>query len=172
MNPIPTDAPIPGQALTDSPGNARWESPPQYVDLDEAAEFLWKQLQSRNSQIMLLAMLDKGIPVEMLADVVIFSGFSEGKWTPDVGMMLKLPVMHMLAAIGVREGVGGDTPIFYKDRSVTESLINLEKIDFSNMHKKLSPQENMNIKRENTPPAPISGAGFMSPMGGMNGLSA
>ncbi len=173
LNAIPTDAPIPGQSLTDSPQNARWENPPQFVDLDEAAEHVWSQLQGRNSQIMLLAMLDKGIPVEMIADVVIFTGFSEGKWTPDISLMLKQPVMHMLAAIGAKEGVGGSTPIFYKDRSVTEDLINLEKIDLSKMHKAMSPQENMNMKRENAPPAPIAGAGFMAPpMGGMNGLSS
>ena len=31
----PFDAPIPGQSLTDTPGNYPWEHPPQYTDVDD-----------------------------------------------------------------------------------------------------------------------------------------
>ena len=40
----PFDAPIPGQGLTDEPGNYPWEHPPQFTDPDEAAEFVWDRL--------------------------------------------------------------------------------------------------------------------------------
>ena len=32
----PFDAPIPGQSLTDEPGNYPWEHPPQYTNPEEA----------------------------------------------------------------------------------------------------------------------------------------
>ena len=32
------DRPIPGQSLTDEPGNYPWEHPPQYTDLREARD--------------------------------------------------------------------------------------------------------------------------------------
>ena len=45
----PFDTPIPGQSLTDEPGNYPWEHPPQYVTTDGAADhyiiFLFKNHQ-------------------------------------------------------------------------------------------------------------------------------
>ena len=32
----PFDAPVPGQSLTDKPGNSAWEHPPQFTSTDEA----------------------------------------------------------------------------------------------------------------------------------------
>ena len=43
----PFDAPIPGQSLTDTPGNAKWEHPPQFVKVDEAAEYIWDRLHEK-----------------------------------------------------------------------------------------------------------------------------
>jgi len=40
----PFDAPVPGQGLTDDPGNYPWEHPPQYTDTSEAADFVWDRL--------------------------------------------------------------------------------------------------------------------------------
>ena len=36
----PFDAPIPGQSLTDEPGNAPWEKPAQYDTVEEATNVL------------------------------------------------------------------------------------------------------------------------------------
>ena len=44
----PFDAPVPGQSLTDTPGNYPWEHPPQFTDLNEAAEFVWDNLHEEN----------------------------------------------------------------------------------------------------------------------------
>ena len=50
-------------------------------------------------------MLDAGIPVEALGRIVIFNGFMEGKWTPDVAFIIAEPVMKMIATMGMRAGV-------------------------------------------------------------------
>ena len=42
------DAPIPGESLTDTPGNASWEHPPQFTNVNEAAEHIWDKLHDRN----------------------------------------------------------------------------------------------------------------------------
>ena len=42
----PRDAPVPGQSLTDKPGSAAWEHPPQYTNTSEAADFVWNQLST------------------------------------------------------------------------------------------------------------------------------
>ena len=101
----PFDAPIPGQSLTDKPGNASWEHPPQFTDTEEAAEYVWDKLTQPNFADQVVAMLDAGIPVEAIGRIIVFAGFTEGKWTPDVAFIIAEVVMKMIATIGVTAGV-------------------------------------------------------------------
>tara|TARA_E500000305_G_scaffold982_1_gene988 strand:+ start:491 stop:1009 length:519 start_codon:yes stop_codon:yes gene_type:complete len=96
----PFDAPIPGQGLTDKPGNYPWEHPPQYTDTMEASEFIWDKLTEPLFAQQIIGMLDAGVSVEAIARTVVFAGFTEGKFTPDVGFMLAETVMKMIATIG------------------------------------------------------------------------
>jgi len=101
----PFDAPVPGQGLTDKPGNYPWEHPPQYTDTSEAADYVWDKLTQPQFAEQVIAMLDAGIPVEAIGRIIIFTGFAEGKWTPDVAFIITEPVMKMIAAVGIHGGV-------------------------------------------------------------------
>ena len=101
----PFDAPVPGQGLTDKPGNYPWEHPPQYTDTSEAADYVWDKLTQPQFAEQVIAMLDAGIPVEAIGRIIIFTGFAEGKWTPDVAFIIAEPVMKMIAAVGIHGGV-------------------------------------------------------------------
>jgi len=101
----PFDAPIPGQGLTDNPGNYPWEHPPQYTDTSEAADYVWDRLSQPEFAEQVIAMLDAGIPVEAIGRIIIFTGFAEGKWSPDVAFIIAEPVMKMIAAVGIHGGV-------------------------------------------------------------------
>lgn len=101
----PFDAPVPGQSLTDKPGNAPWEHPPQFVNTAEAADFIWDQLSTPEFSEQVIAMLDAGIPIEAIARVILFGGFAEGKWSPDVAFIIAEPVMKMIATVGMLGGV-------------------------------------------------------------------
>ena len=43
--------------------------------------------------------------VEALGRIIIFNGFMEGKWTPDVAFIIAEPVMKMIATMGLTAGV-------------------------------------------------------------------
>ena len=101
----PFDAPVPGQSLTDKPGNYPWEHPPQYTSTEDATEFVWDKLTEPQFAEQVIAMLDSGVPVEAICRIIVFTGFTEGKWTPDVGFIIVEPVMKMIATIGVQGGV-------------------------------------------------------------------
>ena len=101
----PFDAPVAGQGLTDEPGNYPWEHPAQFTDVDEAADFVWDRLHRPAFTEQVLAMLDAGIPVEALGRIIIFNGFMEGKWNPDVAFLIAAPVMKMIATMGITAGV-------------------------------------------------------------------
>ena len=70
----PFDAPVPGQSLTDTPGNYPWEHPPLYTDPEEVTEFIWQTLHSEQLLEQVIAMLDAGVPVEAIARVILFGG--------------------------------------------------------------------------------------------------
>ncbi len=101
----PFDTPIPGQSLTDEPGNYPWEHPPQYVTTDGAADHLWNRMSEPEFAEQIIAMLDAGVPVEAIARTVLFGGFLKGKFSPDVAFIIAEPVMKMIATIGVIAGI-------------------------------------------------------------------
>ena len=101
----PFDAPIPGQGLTDKPGNYPWEHPPQYTNTADAADAVWDKLTNPEFTEQVIAMLDSGIPVEAIGRIILFSGFAEGKWNPDVAFVIAEPIMKMIASIGIQGGV-------------------------------------------------------------------
>ena len=101
----PLDAPVPGQSLTDKPGNYPWEHPPLYETAEEASEYIWQTLHRKEFIEQVLGMLDAGVPVEALGRVILFAGFMEGKFTPDVAFIIAEPVMKMIASIGMNAGV-------------------------------------------------------------------
>ena len=101
----PFDAPVPGQGLTDNPGNYPWEHPPQYVTTDGAADHLWNRMSEPEFAEQIIAMLDAGVPVEAIGRTVLFGGFLKGKFSPDVAFIIAEPVMKMIATIGVIAGI-------------------------------------------------------------------
>jgi len=101
----PFDSPVPGQSLTDTPGNYPWEHPPQFTDPEEITEYLWVTLHQKELTEQLIGMLDAGVPVEAIGRTILFAGFMEGKFSPDLAFIITEPVMKMIAAIGVNGGV-------------------------------------------------------------------
>jgi hypothetical protein len=101
----PFDTPVPGQSLTDKPGNYPWEHPPQYTNTSEAADYVWDKITQPQFAEQVIGMLDAGIPIEAIGKIILFTGFAEGKWNPDVALIIAEPIMKMIAAIGVHGGV-------------------------------------------------------------------
>ena len=101
----PFDTPVPGQSLTDEPGNYPWEHPPQFTDVQEVMDNLYDSLTTPKNAQQLIAMLDAGVPVEAVVRVITFAGFMEGKFNPDIGFTIIEPLMNLVSAIGIRAGV-------------------------------------------------------------------
>ena len=43
------DAPIPGQSLTDEPGNYPWEHPPQTASIEEATDYVYESIMRKEN---------------------------------------------------------------------------------------------------------------------------
>ena len=128
------DAPIPGQSLTDEPGNYSWEHPPQFASVEEATDFVYEKLMDEDNMARMFTLLRMGIPIEALVKVITFAGFIEGKYTVDVAKLLE-PIVAMmiageakLAEIPARINMGdaGDSK-FFQDISESKYDMKMDK---------------------------------------------
>ena len=84
----PFDTPVPGQSLTDTPGNYPWEHSPQFATVEDASHSIWNGIHEEDTMEKILVLLDAGLTVEEIVKVIVFAGFVEGKFNPDVGLLL------------------------------------------------------------------------------------
>lgn len=115
----PFDAPVPGQSLTDEPQNYPWEHPPRYSNINEAAEAVFQKITEEDAAMNMLAMLKSGVPVEAIVRILIFAGFNEGKWNPDLGILLAPIVMAMVVGIAKKANLK-EIVITLDDKSPTK----------------------------------------------------
>jgi len=96
----PFNAPIPGESLTSSPDMPKaWERPPQYTDPDDAMEAIYMELTGEDALRKLINIINDGTPLDEIAQVVLYKGYTEGKFTTDLMVMLIEPTLYLLIAI-------------------------------------------------------------------------
>ena len=98
--------PIPGSSLTADPENpAPFERPPEYTNVHEASRWLFSEMLEEDNYTGLLRAMMEDIPIMDIAQVMLFTGFTEGKWDVNLMMMLVEPTAYMLLALAERAGV-------------------------------------------------------------------
>lgn len=100
------DAPIPGESLTADPENrASFEKPPQYTDVKEFIDDLFMNLTAEDNFDGVLDSLRKRIPVEDVAQLLLFNAFAAGKVNTDVQLLAVEPTIYLLIGLGQMAGV-------------------------------------------------------------------
>ena len=108
------ERPIPGQSLTSDPDNPRaWEQPPEHTSIRTAIPDIFSFLIQEENFINLVMALDKRVAVADLAAMILFTGFQEGKWNPDLLLLLLEPTMYMIMAMAEKAEMG-DNYVLYR----------------------------------------------------------
>lgn len=140
----PFERPIPGQSLTNDPDTKYpWEQPPMYTDIETAVMSIVNDSYEKETYKMIALTLADGMPVGSMASMILQSGFQDGKWNPDLMMLLIEPTMYILAAIAEQCGI--DYLLYEGDtfESYDEDEEEIDKQSVENL-------KNMNVKmREN-----------------------
>ena len=103
---VTLNRPIPGQGLTNDPDNPYpWEKAPEFTDLDAALGYLLNAITQEESYAALMDMIAKQTPLMELTQVILFKGFTEGKWNPDLMMIAAEPLCYMLLALAERADI-------------------------------------------------------------------
>lgn len=84
----PLNAPIPGQSLTAPLGDRPWQKPARYSNPDEALAFYVERITKPKRANELLDILENGVAVDTLVDILQQGGVMEGIHSLDVGIII------------------------------------------------------------------------------------
>jgi len=97
---------IPGQGLTTDPDSPMpWEQAPEYTDLDEGLQYIFGLLIDPENYVPIMDVIDDGTPLMDITQGILFKGFTEGKWNPDLLMLLAEPTAYILLALAERADI-------------------------------------------------------------------
>ena len=132
------DTPVPGQSLTNTPGNYPWEHAPQYTSVDEASEYVWDRMHDPAMLDQITTFLKNDIPVEAITRMIVFGGF------------ITIPVS--LAALILRK------PIYVHEQNTILGSANKISSIFSKKNFLGMPLHNNNLKKSEVVGNPIRNA--------------
>ena len=97
---------IPGQSLTRDPESpAPFEKPPQFTNRTDVLENYFELLTEEETYISVLDSLEEGIPVMDIVKVLLFQGFQDGLFNPDMMILIAETLAYMIAALAERADV-------------------------------------------------------------------
>jgi len=97
---------IPGQSLTNDPKQPyNWEKPTEYTNPREAMLYVFETLTVPETTANTLLSISNGVGVVDIASIVLYSGFLEGKWSPDLMLLLMEPTMYMIMALAEKADI-------------------------------------------------------------------
>tara|TARA_R100000995_G_scaffold24951_3_gene10755 strand:+ start:699 stop:1298 length:600 start_codon:yes stop_codon:yes gene_type:complete len=98
--------PIPGQSLTNNPEEPyAWEGPTEFTKFKEALDYVAAELLQEDVYTAVVLALGDGVTVTDMATQIGYVGFREGKWNPDLMLMLMEPLMYLLMSLCEKAGI-------------------------------------------------------------------
>lgn len=106
---INTGRAIPGQSLVNSPDQPyNWERPTEFTSSKEAMLHVFEVLTVPETVTNIMYALNDGVGVVDIASITLYSGFLEGKWNPDLMVLLMEPTMYMVMALAEKAEIEYD----------------------------------------------------------------
>jgi hypothetical protein len=97
------DRPIPGQSLTEDPDTQQpYTAAPEFTVPQEAVEYLFDQMTEEDNYVPLMESIASGTTIMDATKLILFSGFNEGKWNPDLMLLLIEPTAYMIMGLAER----------------------------------------------------------------------
>ena len=148
----------PGHSLTEDNSKWAWGKPPQIVDPEQALEVAIASLQRPKVRDEMFKLLYTGVSVEVLVEGYILQAFHDGKFMPDVGLLIQPPLGMYIAHMAEEAGI--PYRLFENEDAGTEGQMDDE--TFFSMMKDNNPRmfefirENVNesIREGNMPSEP------------------
>lgn len=99
------ERPIAGQSLTNSPDSKyAWESPPKFTELQPALDSMFLDLTEPDAYGAIIDLVDDGHSIADISQIILYIGFEEGLYNPDLMMLLIEPSMYLIMSLVEKSG--------------------------------------------------------------------
>ena len=99
------ERPIAGQSLTNSPDSKyAWESPPKFVEIQPALDSMFLDLTEPEAYEAIVDLVDDGNSIADIAQIILYAGFEEGLYNPDLMTLLIEPSMYLVMSLVEKAG--------------------------------------------------------------------
>lgn len=102
------NGPIPGQSLTDEPGNYAWERPPETADPAKALSMHLKKMSGEKYMNSALYMMELGVPAEVITNTTLTMAIGRGIHSVDVGLIIAPAIHKEVVSIAEMAGIEYD----------------------------------------------------------------
>jgi len=116
------NAPMPGMAMTAELGARPWQQPPRYSTVEEASGYYIERLSSDEAAEQVVDVLEMGVPVTKLANIMQLSSVMEGLHTIDVGILVTPILIEFISLIGDSSNVEYRSGIDEMDENTKQRL--------------------------------------------------
>lgn len=100
------ERPIPGQSLSEDPDSpAPYVAAPEFTIPKEAMEYVWHTLTGEKIYKNVMTSVAQGASIKDVTQLILFEGFTEGKWNPDLMLILVEPTAYMIMALSEKAGI-------------------------------------------------------------------
>ena len=100
------DRALPGESLTQDPDTAEpYVSQPEFTVPQEALDNLFDKMTEPENYDKIMEGLNSGATIMELTRLILFSGFNEGKYNPDLMMLLIEPAAYMILALAEKANI-------------------------------------------------------------------
>jgi len=95
----------PGHSLTQDNSRWAWGKPPQITDPEKALEVAISSLQKPKVRDEMFKLLYTGVSVEVMVEGYVLQAFHDGKFMPDVGLLIQPPLGMYIAHMAEEAGI-------------------------------------------------------------------
>jgi len=95
----------PGHSLTQDNSKWAWGKPPQITDPEVALERAIQSLQKPKVRDEMFKLLYTGVSVEVMVEGYVLQAFHDGKFMPDVGLLIQPPLGMYIAHMAEEAGI-------------------------------------------------------------------
>jgi hypothetical protein len=102
-------APIPGQSLTNDPETPYpWETAPEFTTVDSAMMYFADILLDVETYAEMMSLIKQGQTIDALAQMILYTSFTEGKINPDLMLLCYEPLLFLLMAMAEKVNIEYD----------------------------------------------------------------
>jgi len=147
------DAPLGGEAWQNEPRTMPWDRPPQFADINEGLDYMFKRFRDPRLTKQMLSLIEAGMPIDMVVESLLTQAFMKGTISGTallnmVGPMIAI-MWRMAETAGIRPQTSQDK-IETLDFDPVDMLAAEKRIQNNTANKAIGANEK-SVKELNTP---------------------